>query len=123
MSNAKKPADHKVKKSAADALRTEAQALPDLEQMLGREVSLDTRDGVVTVSILPDPFDWDAEIDSLLLRRPPDYFNAFLGMLSTEDGARLKEARPTVRGLLDALAGLNDEVESSEPSPGESQAS
>lgn len=117
MSNAKKPADRKRKQNTAlDRLRAEMDGSA-LGDMSGQEITFEGRSGTATVTIL-DPFDWDAEVVSLLRQR--DYFAAICGMVSLEDGARLRAVRPTLGDLMKQL------IEPARPGDGdagESQAS
>ena len=113
----KQPQDRKAK--AADRLRKEAQALPGLDEMAGLEITVSGRAGSVTVTTMDSPLNWDAECMAFL--KSGDYLSAICGMVSDEDGVRLRAIRPSIGSLLTAL--MEPAEESSEPSPGESQAS
>jgi rRNA processing protein Krr1/Pno1 len=113
----KQPQDRKAK--AADRLRDEARQLPGLEEMAGLEITVSGRTGTVTVTTMESALDWDAECMAHL--KSGDYLSAICGMVTDEDAARLLAVRPSIGSLLTALMEPSDE--SSEPSPGESQAS
>jgi hypothetical protein len=115
--SAKVPQDHKQK--AADQLRKEAAKLPQLEELAGLSLTVSGRNGEITVATLDSPLDWDA--DCMAFLREGDYLSAIVGMISTEDGLRLRAVRPSIGSLLTAL--MEPAEESSEPSVGESQAS
>lgn len=114
----KQPQDRK-KKGAAERLRAEAGQMPGLEELASQELTIAGRAGEVTVQILENPLDWDAEVMSSL--RDSDYLAAICGMLSTEDGQRLRAVRPSIGSLLEALMAPDDEA--GESSLGEEQAS
>jgi hypothetical protein len=112
----KVPQDHK---KAAERLRDEAKKLPGIEELAGLSVTVSGRRGDVTVPVIDDPLEWDAEVMGLL--RSGDYLGAICGMLTDEDAVRLRAVRPTIGSLMTAL--MEPVEESSEPSLGESQAS
>ena len=118
---AKKPQDRKRKKSPAEKLRDEVRATSGIDDLAGRAFTIETRQGPITVTTLPDPLDWDASLMSDL--RDGDWLAVVVGMLSTEDGARLKAARPPLRAMMDVVMGNLDDEDEPEPSLGESQAS
>lgn len=116
----KQPQDHKPKKSAAERVRNEASASV-LDDLAGRELTVTGRHGEITVTTLGDPLEWDAEVVSFL--REGDYMAAIVGMLSLEDGQRLRALRPSLKSLMEIVMGDGEHEDESEPSLGESQAS
>ena len=117
----KAPQDRKPKKSAVDKLRAEAKKSV-VDDLAGRELTIQGRRGTVAVTTLADPLDWDAEVMAFL--RDGDYMSAILGMLSDEDGAQLRAIRPSIANVMNVVMGDDeDEGDASEPSLGESQAS
>jgi hypothetical protein len=112
----KQPADHK-RKASAERLREEAERLPGIESMAGVELTVSGRHGEVTVTPLPNPMDWDADVIGYL--REGDYLSAVCGVLPDADGAALRAVKPSIGSLMAAL----NEPAGSEPSVGEPQAS
>lgn len=117
----KQPQDRKPKKSAVQRVRNEAGGSSVMAELAGRELSITGRHGQITVTTLGDPLDWDAEVVSFL--REGDYLAAIIGMLSLEDGQRLRALRPSLKSLMEIVMGEGEHEDESEPSLGESQAS
>lgn len=114
----KQPQDRK-RKATADALRAEAERLPGIEGMAGVELVVAGRHGEVTVTPMPNPLDWDADVYTFL--REGDYLSAICGVVSEEDAAALRAVKPSIGSLLTAL--MEPTEGASEPPVGESQAS
>jgi hypothetical protein len=114
----KQPADHK-RKQAIDRLRDEAERMPGIEGMAGVEITVTGRHGTVTVTPMPNPLDWDADVLSFL--REGDYLSAVCGMVPEESAAALRAVKPSIGSLMAAL--MEPTEETSEPPVGESPAS
>ena len=115
----KQPQDRQPKKAAIDRLRAEAKSLPGLDEMAGLTLTVSGRNGSATVTTMDSPLDWDADVIGNL--GAGDYLSAICGMVSTEDGNRLRALRPSIGSLMAALMEPGDDT--GEASPGESQAS
>jgi hypothetical protein len=116
VSTKKQPQDHKRK--AVDRLRAESDKVPGIAETQERRLTIEGKAGTVTVATL-NMLDWDAAVPGQLAAG--DYLAALCGMVSDEDAALLRAARPTIGAMMTAV--YAEDEETGEASVGEQHAS